>query len=102
MMDQGSVRNLEQIQEEDHGPRTPRTASAAIVVLGRACVVVAALALGARRAAPPAAPADPQGDLLLQHPKPEPGSAGRVADLRPSDVTFPSMLSDDKNPPTAL
>jgi DedD protein len=102
MMDQGSVRNLEQIQEEDHGPRTPRGASAAIVVLGGACVVFAVLALGGRRSAPLATPADPLGDLIAQHPHTGPSASARLTDLRPSDVTFPSMLSDDKNPPTAL
>jgi cell division septation protein DedD len=102
MMDQGSVRNLEQIQEADHAPRASRGASAAIVVLGGACVAFAALALGGRRSTPAVAPADPLGDLLLQHPKGEPGAQAKGVDLRPSDVTFPSMLSDDKNPPTAL
>jgi cell division septation protein DedD len=102
MMDQGSVRNLEEIQEQDHGPRTPRGASAVIVVLGGACVVFAVLALGGRRSAPATAPADPLGDLIAQHPHGGPSASARLTDLRPSDVTFPSMLSDDKNPPTAL
>ncbi len=102
MMDQGSVRNLEQIQEHEREPRGPRASSAVIVVLGGACVVFAALALGGRRSLPAAAPPDPLGDLIAQHPHGGPSASARLTDLRPSDVTFPSMLSDDKNPPTAL
>jgi DedD protein len=102
MMEEGSVRNLEQIQEQDQGSQVPRATSAVIVVLGGACVVFAALALSGRRSAPAAAPADPLGDLIAQHPRAAGSAIARVTDLRPSDVTFPSLLSDDKNPPTAL
>jgi DedD protein len=100
-MEQGSVRNLEQIQEADGASGTPRVMSLAILVLGGACVVFAALALGGRRSAPPAKPQDPLGDLVAQHGHAASASA-RVPDLSPNDVTFPSLLSDDKNPTTAL
>jgi DedD protein len=102
MMDQGSVRNLEQIQEQDADSHGKRATSATIIVLGGACVLFAALALGGRRSAPAAAPADPLGDLLAQHGRAGPGSSAKVAELSPSDVTFPGLLSDDKNPTTAL
>jgi DedD protein len=100
-MDQGSVRNLEQIQEGDGSPGTPRLMSIAVVVLGGACVVFAALALGGHKSAPLAKPQDPLGDLVAQHGRAGSASA-RVPDLSPSDVTFPGLLSDDKNPTTAL
>jgi DedD protein len=104
-MDQGSVRNLEQIQEADSDSQGRRAMSATIVVLGGACVVFAALALGGRKAAPAAAPPDPLGDLVAQAghgAHAGPSATARVAELTPSDVTFPGLLSDDKNPTTAL
>src|SRR5580658_5203091 len=101
-MDQGSVRNLEQIQEEDSGSGGRRAMSATIVVLGGACVVFAAMALLGHRSAPAAAPPDPLGDLLAQHGRAGPSASAKVAELNPSDVTFPGLLSDDKNPTTAL
>src|SRR5579871_5065789 len=100
MMDQGTVRNLEQIQEDDGAPRAPRVMSAAIVVLGWACVVFAAMALGGRRSAPPAPPADPLGDLVAHRASPSPSA--KALDLSPADVTFPGLLSDGKSPTTAL
>jgi DedD protein len=102
MMDQGSVRNLEQIQEEDADSRGRRAMSGTVIVLGGACVLFAALALGGRRSAPPAAPPDPLGDLLAQHGHAGPSASAKAAELTPSDVTFPGLLSDDKNPTTAL
>jgi DedD protein len=102
MMDQGSVRNLEQIQEEDADSRGRRAMSATVVVLGGACVLFAALALGGRKSAPAAAPPDPLGDLLAQHGRAGPSASAKAEALTPSDVTFPGLLSDDKNPTTAL
>jgi DedD protein len=102
MMDQGSVRNLEQIQEEDADSRGRKAMSVTVVVLGGACVLFAALALGGRKSAPAAAPPDPLGDLLAQHGRAGPATSAKAAELTPSDVTFPSLLSDDKNPTTAL
>ena len=101
MMDQASVRNLDQIQEGDAAPAAPRAMSIVIVVLGGACVAFAALALGGHKSAPVAPPQDPLGELLAQHGH-APSASARVADLSPSDVTFPSLLSDEKNPTTAL
>jgi DedD protein len=103
MIEQGSVRNLEQIQEED-GTRMPRAASLAIVALGGACVVFATLALGGRKPAATAPPVDPLAELVAQrtHQGPLAAASPKPTDLRAEDVTFPSMLSDDKSPPTAL
>jgi cell division septation protein DedD len=104
MIEQGSVRNLDQIQEEDAADRMPRAASLTIVALGGACIVFATLALGGRKPAAAAAPIDPLGELVAQR-----AHAGQAAppvvkatDLSAQDVTFPSMLSDGKSTTTAL
>jgi cell division septation protein DedD len=107
MIEQGSVRNLEQIQEEDDAGRMPRAASLTIVALGGACIVFATLALGGRRPAAAAPPVDPLGDLVAQKTHQATGvavgpPAVKATDLNAQDVTFPSMLSDDKAPTTAL
>ncbi len=102
MMDQGAVRNLEQIQENDEQPRTPRIVSVALVVLCGACVTFGALALKGRSAAPQTAKVDPLGDLVAAHKGAVAGAAAKATDLQPKDVTFPAMLSDDQSPTTAL
>ena len=105
MMDQGAVRNLEQIQEQDEHGRTPKVAAAAILVLGGACVVFATLALSGHKSAPPAAPVDPLGELVAQHGRTAPAAAFaavKPTDLSTRDVTFPAILSDDTSPTTAL
>lgn len=105
MVEHGSVRNLDQIQEHDEAPRMPRAASLAIVALGGACVVFASLALGGHRPAAAAAPADPLGDLVAQHAQHQANRttpAPKPTDLAAQDVTFPSLLSDEKATTTAL
>jgi cell division septation protein DedD len=104
MSDNGSIRNLDQLQEDDDDRRTPRGVTVALVVLGGACVVFAGLALGGRTSQPQAPKADPLGDLVAQksHVLAPATSARAATDLSPRDVTFPQMLSDDKDPPTAL
>ena len=102
-MEQGAVRNLEQIQEHDERMRTPRAVTVALVVLGGACVVFAGLALGGRKSAPVAVKADPLGELVASHARTTAGTVpARATDLTPHDVTFPGMLSDDTAPTTAL
>jgi cell division septation protein DedD len=90
MMEHGSVRNLEQIQESDHDSegRTPRG------------VTILLVALGGRRSAPTNAKIDPLGDLVTQAGKP--GASGKPMDLSTKDVTFPGILSDEGSPTTAL
>ncbi len=104
MIEHGSVRNLEQIQEEDGTGRMPRAASLAIVALGGACIVFATLALGGRKPAAAAAAVDPLGDLVAQRTRPATRAtvAPKATDLSAQDVTFPSLLSDEKTPTTAL
>jgi cell division septation protein DedD len=101
--DPGSIRNLEQLQEDDDARRMPRGVTMIMVALGGACVVFAGLALGGRTSQPPAPKSDPLGDLVSQRSRlmPAPTTSARPAtDLQPSDVTFPGMLSDDSRRPT--
>jgi septal ring-binding cell division protein DamX len=104
-MDQGAVRNLEQIQEHDEQTRMPRWAAVGMLVLGGACVAFATLALSGRRSAPVTAPADPLGELVAQHGRAAQAGgtpAVKPTDLSTRDVTFPAILSDDTSPTTAL
>jgi cell division septation protein DedD len=105
MSDPGSIRNLEQLQEDDEDRRMPRGVTMLLVALGGACVVFAGVALGGRTSQPPVAKLDPLGDLVSQRSRVVPiatASARAAMDLSPRDVTFPQMLSDDSRPPTAL
>ena len=102
MMEQGSVRNLEQIQENDGEGRTPRGVTILLVALGGACIVFAGLAIGGRRSAPTAAKIDPLGELVVQQAKIGGGAAPKATDLSTHDVTFPGILSDESSPTTAL
>ena len=102
MMEQGSVRNLEQIQENDGEGRTPRGVTILLVALGGACIVFAGLAIGGRRSAPTAAKVDPLGELVTQQAKIGGGAAPKATDLSARDVTFPGILSDESSPTTAL
>ncbi len=103
MMEQGSVRNLEQIQESD-GDRTPRGVTILLVALGGACIVFAGLAIGGRRSAPTVAKVDPLGELVTQQARIGQGGAAapKATDLSTHDVTFPGILSDEGSPTTAL
>jgi DedD protein len=103
MMEQGSVRNLEQIQESD-GDRTPRGVTILLVALGGACIVFAGLAIGGRRSAPTVAKVDPLGELVTQQARIGQGGAPapKATDLSTHDVTFPGILSDEGSPTTAL
>src|SRR5262245_56172347 len=102
MLEQGSVRNLEQIQEQDDRPRMPLWVTGAFLVLGGACVAFAVLALSGRKTGTQAPKADPLGDLLAQHSKTAAAPGTRPTDLGADDVTFPSILSDQQSPTTAL
>lgn len=103
MMDQGSVRNLEQIQESDGGGGTPRGVTILLVALGGACIVFAGLALGGRRTAPSTQKVDPLSELVTQQSKADKAQPGaKPTDLSTRDVTFPGMLSDESKPTTAL
>jgi cell division septation protein DedD len=100
-MEQGSVRNLEQIQESD-GERTPRGVTLLLVALGGACIVFAGLAIGGRRSVPTTQKVDPLGDLVSAQAKSGQLAPPKATDLSTHDVTFPGLLSDESAPTTAL
>jgi cell division septation protein DedD len=102
-MEQGSIRNLDRIEEEDPRARTPVGVTLAFVALGGACVVFAAIALSGRRSSPTVAAVDPLAELVAQHtPDPRNGSPVKPEQLSTSEVTFPGILSDGTRPTTAL
>jgi DedD protein len=100
-------RNIERIEESDDARKMPWGVSAALVVLGGACVVFAVLALGGRTSRLAEKKSDPLGELLAERSRasaaagsfPSPPAA---TELSPKDVTFPQILSDSNHPPTAL
>ncbi len=104
MSDPGSIRNLDDLQEDDGERRYPPGATTAFVILGGACVALAAFALGGRSTKPQAPKSDPLGELVARKtPAGAASAAPRPAtELFPKDVTFPGMLSDDANATTAL
>jgi DedD protein len=101
-----AVRDLEQIQEQDEATRTPRALTIALVGIGGACIAFAVLAMGGRKTASNEKRPDPLGELVASHGKGVAGSvappAAAVTQLAAKDVTFPSILSDDARPTTAL
>jgi DedD protein len=105
MSDPGTIRHLEELQEQEDERKMPRGVTMVLVALGGACVVFAGLALGGRTSQPPASKLDPLGDLVSQRTRlvaAGTSSARPATELLPRDVTFPQMLSDDQKPPTAL
>lgn len=100
MMEQASVRNLEQIQEADGSP-TPRGVTILLVALGAGCIVFSALALGGKHGSTKATKVDPLGDLVTLQAKAGPTPV-KPTDLSARDVTFPGILSDESAPTTAL
>ncbi len=99
-MDSVNVRNLEQIQEADSdGSRSMRVATVFLAGIGGAALVIAAT-LSMKQSAPPTqSQADPLAALLAKAKRPE---ATPPEAVRPSEVTFPSILSDSERPTTAL
>jgi cell division septation protein DedD len=104
MNDPPGIRNLENLQEDDDERRIPPGVTIALVVLGGACIVFGAFALGGRSSQSQAAKSDPLGELVAHRGTlPAVASSTRLSvDLAPRDVTFPQLLSDDDKPSTAL
>ncbi len=101
-MDQSSVRNLERIQEQDEGSKMPRVVSVALLVLGGASIALAVMALGGKKSGDAAPKADPLGELVSARKPAASVIVTKSPDLTTQDVTFPSILSDDSKPTTAL
>ena len=91
-----SVRNLDEIQEDDPGARPSRLGALVLASLGGACIVLAAALLFRSPAKAKLGAADPLGDLVA---KAQPAGAGstRPGDGAVRDITFPDVLSDHKN-----
>ncbi len=94
------VRNLEAIEEHDPaGGQRSRVGAMVLASFGGACIVFAALLLMRSPEPEKVAAADPLGDLVNL-------SKGTAAEGREkldhSDVTFPSVLTDQDNPTTAM
>src|SRR5688500_5017744 len=99
--DTAAVRNLDEIQEADPNAAPSRLGALVLASLGGACIVFAAVLLVRSHSRDKPADVDPLGDLVARtHPagaKKDPGREGVG-----HEVTFPGLLSDGKNPTTAL
>jgi cell division septation protein DedD len=101
LMEPGGMRNLDEIQEADPAPRASRAGALVLASIGGACIVLAAALLMRSPPKPKPESADPLGDLVARaHPAGATKPAGD--DVVGRDVTFPSILSDNRNPTTAL
>lgn len=101
-MESVNVRNLDQIQEQDAERRTNRLLTFVLASVGGAALVVATVMMTGRSSdRAPSAKQDALGDLVRQA-KAERDVAGKAGTLDGHDVTFPGLLSDDKDPTTAL
>lgn len=99
-IDASAVRNLDEIQEDDPGAPPSRAGALVLASFGGACIVLAAALL---MRSPPKAKVvsqDPLGDLVAQV-KPNASASAQPAAVG-HEVTFPALLSDAKNPTTAL
>ena len=83
------------VAETDERPRGSRLGTLMLTSLGGACIVFAFIAQSHRRAPAAARPRDALSDLVAESKRAAPELSG-------SDVTFPSLLSDDPRTTTAL
>lgn len=97
-LDAVAVKNLELIQEHDPEARSSRLSALVLASFGGACIVFAALALMPSSSEPRAVAADPLGDLMARRDD----ANVKPATLSASDVTFPSVLTDQARPTTAM
>jgi DedD protein len=97
-MDSVNVRNLEQIQEEESRPRVRRLGALLLASLGGVALVVASVVGDGKSGGPARSQVDPLASLVA-----ESKSRGEAPEkLDGKDVTFPSILSDELAPTTAL
>ncbi|MCL2824236.1 MAG: SPOR domain-containing protein [Polyangiaceae bacterium] len=96
-MQHGSLRNLDQIQESDARHPGSRVGALVIASIAGACLVFAGLALVKR----PQFGAEPVPDPLAELARNSAGSPS-PASLEGHHVHFPTMLSDEPNPTTAM
>jgi DedD protein len=98
-MKSGLLRNVEQIQEQEAQPRVSRAGTLLLAALGSACIVFALVTHARRKAVPEARTFDPLSELVAQS---KGTASGQGTELGGSDVTFPSLLSDEGRTTTAL
>lgn len=97
-MHPANVRNLDDIQEEERGSKTSRFAALLLASIAGASIVTAAVVMSRRGGAVQHAKTDPLAELVAAQKQaaPAPGK------LETGEVSFPSILSDDDQPTTAL
>jgi DedD protein len=93
----GPWQNFEQLREAEDRPRGSRVGTLMLTSLGGACIVFACIAQSHRRAAPVARQHDALSELVARSKE-----VAAPLELTGSDVTFPSLLSDDPRTTTAL
>ena len=98
-MDSVNVRNLEQIQETDGAVRVNRLTTVFLASLGGAALVIAAVMTMQRSEPPKTSTEDPLAALVAQAKQDE---AGGLTQVDRADVSFPGVLSDTREPTTAL
>jgi cell division septation protein DedD len=97
-----SVRNLDQIEEQEPGARSSRASALIMASFGGACIVFAALAMMRSPMEDAPEPTDPLGDLVAQSKDADKDRDKKKTQLDSADVTFPGSLSDQDNPTTAM
>jgi cell division septation protein DedD len=95
-MEHGSLRNLDQIQESDTKRVSSRVGTLVLASLAGACAVFAVFALVKR----PMIGADPAVDPLAELA--QKAVSAETATVDGHKVAFPTMLSDEPNPTTAM
>ena len=98
-MENVAVRNLDLIQETDQQGRSSRASALIFASFGGACIVFAALALMRSPSSDQPEAPDPLGALVASQK--DDGVDGRDR-IDSGDVTFPSVLTDQDNPTTAM
>lgn len=94
------VRNLEAIEEDDAtSAQRSRVGAMVMASFGGACIVFSALLLMRSPEPEKVTATDPLGDLVNASKGDEPKSRQKLDE---GDVTFPSSLTDQKNPTTAM
>ncbi|HEX2878728.1 MAG TPA: SPOR domain-containing protein [Polyangiaceae bacterium] len=98
-VDAVSVRNLERIQEEERGSRSPKLATAVMAALAAGALITAGVMTLGRSTKNEESKRDPLADLV-QKSKAAPDQ--KEDGLRPSQATFAARLTDSPEPTTAL
>lgn len=94
-----NLRNLEQIQEYDQGPRGLPWGTLLLAAAAGGALVVALMTTLERQAPPAESKVDPLQQLVAEAQKDPAAPAGMLSD---EQVTFPSLLSDQGAPTTAM